>query len=81
MPLYFDNVILEENFSEYGQVIDIKMMKTAHAKLVAQNGSREIRRKTDEFKKQIIPHLVKYKSGRPPYALNVEMSGMFVLGV
>ena len=78
LPLYFDNVILEEIFSEYGQVIDIKMMKTAHAKLVAQNGSREIRLKTDEFKKQTIPHLVKFKSGRsilvtmagrPPYCL------------
>ena len=78
LPLYFDNVILEEIFGEYGQVLGISMMKTAHAKLVAQNGSREIRLKTDEFKKQLIPHLVKFKSGRsvlitmagrPPYCL------------
>ena len=50
LPLYFDNVILEEIFSEYGQVLGISMTKTAHAKLVAQNGSRKIRLKTDEFK-------------------------------
>ena len=78
IPLYFDNVIFEEIFSEYGQVLGISMMKTAHAKLVAQNGSREIRLKTDKLKKQLIPHLVKFKSGRsvlvavagrPPYCL------------
>ena len=78
LPIYYDSSILYELFSKYGEVLDIKMMKTAHAKITTFNGSREAKLKTDEFRKHIIPHLVNFNSGqsilltipgRPPYCL------------
>ena len=42
-------------FAEYGEVLDIKMNKTSHAKLTAFNG---------EFSKQRIPHLINFQSGQ-----------------
>ena len=63
LPIYFENAILREIFEADGKIMDIKMLKTAHEKFVAFNGIREIRLKTSEFKRQLIPHLVKFNSG------------------
>ena len=52
--------------------------------MIAFNGVREIRLKTSEFKRQLIPHLVKFNSGqsilvtlngRPPYCLKCHVLG------
>lgn len=84
LPIYYDSSILYELFSKYGEVLDIKMMKTAHAKITTFNGSREVKLKTDEFRKHIIPHLVNFNSGqsilltipgRPPYCLRCNCTG------
>ena len=84
LPLYFDNLILREIFSQYGDILDIAMSKTSHEKFVAFNGTREVRMKVDEFKKQQIPHLVHFNSGqailvtmagRPPYCLKCRHVG------
>ena len=64
LPIYYDSSILYELCSKYGVVLDIKMMKTAHAKITTYNGSREVKLKTDEFRKHIIPHLVNFNSGQ-----------------
>lgn len=84
LPIYFDNSILSEILSQYGEILDIKMLKTAHEKLVAYNGVREVRLKTDEFHKQQIPHIVNFNSGqsilitmqgRPPFCLKCKGIG------
>ena len=64
LPIYYDGSILREIFAEYGEVLDIKMNKTSHAKLTAFNGQREVRLKCDEFRKQRIPHLINFQSGQ-----------------
>ena len=84
LPLYFDNSILNEILSQYGEIIDIKMLKTAHAEIVTYDGVREIKMKVNELQKQQIPHLVKFPSGqsvlltmagRPPYCLKCSSIG------
>ena len=84
LPIYFDNSLLREIFNQFGSVMNISMCKTAHAKLTAYNGIREVRIKCDEFQKQNIPHLVNFKSGqsilitvpgRPPYCLRCQSVG------
>ena len=45
LPIYFDNAILREIFDADGEVMDIKLLKTAHEDFVAFNGVREIRLK------------------------------------
>lgn len=84
LPIYFDNAILHEILSDYGKVLDISLMKTSHEKLVALNGTREVRLKTDEFRRHQIPHMVQFKSGqnilltmagRPPYCLRCRSVG------
>lgn len=84
LPIYFDNSILREIFADFGEVMDIQMLRTAHEKLVTFNGVREIRLKTDEFHRQQIPHLVNFNSGqsilitmqgRPPYCLKCRSVG------
>ena len=84
LPIFYDSSILYELFSKYGEVLDIKMMKTDHAKITTFNGSREVKLKTDEFRKHIIPHLVNFNSGqsilltipgRPPYCLRCNCTG------
>ena len=84
LPIFYDNSILREIFSQYEKILDIKMMKTAHEKLVAYNGMREIKMKIDEIMKHQIPHLVNFNSGqtilvtmagRPPYCLKCRAVG------
>ena len=84
LPLYMDNSLLWEIFSEYGKVVDVSMQKTSHALVSAFNGIREVRLKTDEFRKQRIPHLVNFNSGqsilitmagRSPYCLECRSVG------
>ena len=84
LPIYYDHTILKAIFTDYGEVLDIKMMKTSHEKLVALNGIREVKIKTDELRKQQIPHLVNFNSGqsilitmagRPPYCLKCQSVG------
>ena len=84
LPIYFDNSILKEILGQYGDVLDVRMLKSAHADVVAFDGVREVRIKVDEFQKQLIPHLVKFQSGqsilvtmygRPPYCLKCSNIG------
>lgn len=84
LPLFFDNLILKEIFNQYGEILDITMSKTSHEKLVAFNGTREVRMKVDEFQRQQIPHVVHFNSGqailvtmagRPPYCLKCKHVG------
>ena len=64
LPINHVGSILREIFAEYGEVLDLKMNKTSHAKLTAFNGQREVRLKCDEFRKQQIPHLINFQSGQ-----------------
>ena len=84
LPLYFDNSLLREVFAEYGKVIDVVMLKTSHAIVSTYNGIREVTLKTDEFRKQRVPHLVNFNSGqsmlvtmqgRAPYCLKCRSVG------
>ena len=43
LPIYYDHTILRQIFSAYGNVLNIDMMNTSHARLVALNGIREVR--------------------------------------
>ena len=38
LPIYFDNSILKEILSQYGEVVEIRMLKSAHAEVVAFDG-------------------------------------------
>ena len=53
LPIYFDNTILKEILGQYGDVLDVRMLKSAHADVVAFNGVRDVRIKVDEFQKQL----------------------------
>lgn len=84
LPIYFDSSILKEIFGQYGQVIDVKMLKSAQTNIVAFHGVHEVRLKVDGFQKQQIPHLVKFHSGqsvlitmngRPPYCMKCQSIG------
>lgn len=84
LPLFYDNLILEEIFGQYGEILDIEMLKTSHEKLVAFNGTRQIKMKVTEFQKQLLPHIVYFNSGqailvtmagRPPYCLKCKSIG------
>ena len=85
VPLFFDNSILREIFGAYGEVIgEIKMLKTAHEKVVVYDGVREVKLRVDEMKKHMIPHVVHFNSGqsvlltipgRPPYCLKCKTVG------
>ncbi|MEW8563024.1 MAG: RNA-binding protein [Candidatus Thiodiazotropha sp.] len=84
LPLYYDESILKEILSEYGEVLEIKMLKTAHGQVVVLDGVREVRLKVAELKKHLIPHIVRFNSGqailltmqgRPPYCLKCKSTG------
>ena len=65
LPLFFENSILREILSAYGEIIgDIKMLKSAHEKVVVYDGVREVKLPVDEMKKQLIPHVVHFNSGQ-----------------
>lgn len=60
------------------------MLKTAHGEHITLDGTRQVKMKVDEFKKQIIPHIINFKSGqmllvtmagRPPYCLKCKAIG------
>ena len=84
LPLYFDNSILHEILGQFGEVLSVKLLKTAHANVVTFDGVREVKLKVDEFQKQQLPHLVRFNSGqsilltitgRPPYCLKCHQIG------
>ena len=84
LPLYFDNRILHKILGQFGEVLNIKLLKTAHANVVTFDGVREVKLKVDEFQKQQLPHLVRFNSGqsilltitgRPPYCLKCHQIG------
>lgn len=72
LPLFYDNRLLKAIFCDYGEVIDVRLCKSSHAKLCALNGMREVLLKTDEILKQKIPHMVNFGSGQ---SILVTMSG------
>ena len=47
LPLYYDNLILHEALHSFGGVVDVKMLKAAHANSVTFDGVREVRLRTD----------------------------------
>lgn len=84
LPVYYDNSILWEIFSEFGKVLSVDMLKTAHGEHVTLDGTRQVKMKVDEFKKQTTPHIINFKSGqkllvtmagRPPYCLKCKAIG------
>ena len=84
LPLYYDDALLKEILGEFGEVQEIRLLRTAHANVVVFDGVREVRMKVDEFKKQMIPHVVRLNSGqailftmagRPPYCLKCKSVG------
>ena len=50
LPVYYDNSILWEIFSEFGKVLSVDMLKTAHGEHVTLDGTRQVKMKVDEFK-------------------------------
>lgn len=84
LPLFYDNRILRAMLCDYGEVLEIRMCKSSYANLVALNGMREVVIKTDEIRRQLIPHLVNYGNGqsvlftmqgRPPLCLKCHEIG------
>lgn len=84
LPLFYDNRIIKAMLSGYGEIQDIRMCKSSYANLVALNGVREVLIKTDEIKKQQIPHLINFgcgqsvlltMQGRPPLCLKCKQVG------
>ena len=64
LPIYYDNSILREIFGEWGKVLSVDMLKTAHENHVTLDGTREVKLKTDELSKQQIPYVVNFRSGQ-----------------
>ena len=84
LPLYYDNLLLNEILDSFGNVMSVNYLRTAHAECVTLDGVREVRLKTDELRKQRIPHVVHLSSGvtilitmpgRPPYCLKCKSVG------
>ena len=84
LPLFYDNSILREILSDYGEILEFKMLKAAHEKVVVLDGVREVKMRVDEVKKHAIPHIVHFNSGqsvlltmagRPPYCLKCKTVG------
>ena len=50
--------------SLYGDVLEVKMLTTEHAKLSTKNGIREVRLGCDEFWRQQLPYLINFRSGQ-----------------
>ena len=84
LPLYYDNRILKSIFCDFGEVLDVRNLKSSHKDLSAYNGTREVILKTDEVFRQKVPHLVKFGSGqsilvtmqgRPPLCLKCHEVG------
>ena len=84
LPLFYDNRIVKAMLSDYGEIQEIRMCKSSYANLVAMNGIREVLIKTDEIKKQQIPHLINFgcgqsvlltMQGRPPLCLKCKQVG------
>ena len=72
LPLYYDSLLLTEILEPFGEVLDVNMLKSAHADCVTFDGVREVRLRTTEVKKQKIPHMVHLGSGQ---SLLVTMQG------
>ena len=76
--------LIREVFSEYGKVVIVNMQKNSHDLVSAYNDIREVHLKTDEFRKQRVPHLLNFSSGqsilvtmagRVPYCLKCRSVG------
>ena len=56
LPIFFyNNSIIQDMLSLYGDVLEVKMLTTEHAKLSTKNGIREVRLGCDEFGRQKLP--------------------------
>ena len=73
LPLYYDNRILKAIFCDFGEVLDVRNLKSSHKDLSAYNGTREVILKTDEVFRQKFKHLVKFGGGQ---SILVTMQGM-----
>ena len=74
--------ILKAMLCLYGELVDIKCMKSTYGNVTAMNRVREVPLKTDEIRKRQIPHLVIIMSGqsalitmlgRPPLCLKCKV--------
>ena len=54
LPLFYDNTILRQILSAYGEILDFKMLKAAHEKVVVLDGVREVKMCVDEVKKHTV---------------------------
>ena len=52
LPLYYDSLLLTEILDPFGEVLDVNMLRSAHADCVTFDGVREVRLRTTEVKKQ-----------------------------
>ena len=64
LPLYYDSLLLTEILDQFGEVLDVNMLRSAHADCVTFDGVREVRLRTTEVKNQKIPHMVHLGSGQ-----------------
>lgn len=84
LPLYYDDTMLKGIFCDYGEILDIKRLKTVMENNVFLNGIREVTMKVDEADKMKIPHLINFgcgqtvlvtMQGRPPLCLKCRQVG------
>ena len=60
LPLYYQDPLLNAISCDYGEVLDVKHMKSSYTNVCTYNGVREVTLKTDEKSRQRIPHMVKF---------------------
>ena len=84
LPMYYQDRLLKAIFCDFGEVLEVKHMKTSYTNVCTLNGMREVILKTDEKLKQRIPHMVKFgcgqsmlitMQGRPPLCLKCHEVG------
>ena len=51
LPLFYDSLILNEIFDSFGEVLNVTMLKCAHAESVVFDGVREERLRTENYRK------------------------------
>lgn len=84
LPLFYNDSLLKYIFSDFGKVLAVERLKTAHERMTVLNGIREVTLKVNEIEKQCIPHIINFGagqsmlvtlSGRPPLCLRCRTTG------